>query len=223
MKNKKGLLLALILVIVLAVVGTAVYFINKGNKNPIVTLEIQDMGIIKIELYPKIAPNTVKNFISLVESGFYDGLIFHRTIPGFMAQGGDPNGDGTGDPGYSIKGEFTSNGIKNDLSHTRGVVSMARGEDKDTAGSQFFIVTTDSTYLDKEYAAFGRVIEGMDVADEIVNSEVIRRKIDSTVSDVDEYIKQMFEVDRPINPPVIKSATVETFGIEYGEPEIIAN
>lgn len=192
------------------------------EQNPIVTMEIEDMGTIKIELYPGIAPTTVENFISLISDEYYNGLTFHRTIPGFMIQGGDPDGNGTGGPGYFIKGEFSNNNFKNDISHERGVISMARSTDPDTAGSQFFIVTTDSEFLDGNYAAFGKVIEGMEIADQIVNSEVIRREEDIDQSlyytDYDEFIKQYLECDRPVNPPVIKSVTVETFGVEYAEP-----
>ncbi len=190
-------------------------------KNPIVTMVIKDLGTIKMELYPEIAPETVKNFVSLVNSGFYDGLIFHRVIPNFMVQGGDPLGNGTGGAEYNIKGEFAINGVENNLSHVRGLVSMARSNDYDSASTQFFIVTTDSTYLDKQYAGFGRVIEGMDVADKIVNQPVVRREIDEGIdyyTNTEEYIKQSLECDRPVNPPVIEKATVETFGIEYGEP-----
>ena len=135
--------------------------------NPIVTIEMEDGGIIRAELYPEIAPNTVRNFISLVKKGFYDGVIFHRVIPGFMIQGGDPTGTGMGGPGYSIEGEFTSNGFQNDLKHTRGVLSMARAMDPNSAGSQFFIMHMDAPHLDKQYAAFGKVTEGMDVVDAI--------------------------------------------------------
>ena len=135
--------------------------------NPIVTIEMEDGGIIRAELYPEIAPNTVRNFISLVKKGFYDGVIFHRVIPGFMIQGGCPDGTGMGGPGYCIKGEFEANGIRNDLRHTRGVLSMARAQDMDSAGSQFFIMHKDSPHLDGQYAAFGMVIDGMDVVDEI--------------------------------------------------------
>ena len=144
---------------------------NEDIQNPIVTMEIKDYGTITIELYPGDAPNTVANFVNLVEDGFYDGLTFHRSVPGFVLQGGDPNGNGTGGPGYTIKGEFSSNGYtKNKISHTRGVISMARSRDNDSAGSQFFIVLDDSaTYsLDGLYAGFGRVTEGMDIIDEIV-------------------------------------------------------
>lgn len=192
-------------------------------QRPIVTMEIENMGTVKMVLYPDVAPITVNNFISLINKGFYNGLIFHRVIPGFMAQGGDPSGDGTGGPDYSIKGEFSSNGVKNDISHVRGVLSMARSQANDSAGSQFFIVTSDSTYLDGQYAAFGKVIEGMDVVDKVVNSKVIRRSanIDPLLqyANIEEYIRQMQEADRPVEPPVIKSMTVETFGVTYPEPE----
>ena len=135
--------------------------------NPIVTIEMEDGGIIRAELYPEIAPNTVRNFISLVKKGFYDGVIFHRVIPGFMIQGGCPDGTGMGGPGYCIKGEFEANGIRNDLRHTRGVLSMARAQDMDSAGSQFFIMHKDAPHLDGQYAAFGKVVAGMDVVDKI--------------------------------------------------------
>ena len=137
--------------------------------NPIVTIEMEDGGIIRAELYPEIAPNTVRNFISLVKKGFYDGVIFHRVIPGFMIQGGDPTGTGMGGPGYSIEGEFTSNGFQNDLKHTRGVLSMARAMDPNSAGSQFFIMHQDAPHLDGSYAAFGHVVNGIEVVDEIAN------------------------------------------------------
>ena len=136
-------------------------------QNPIVTITMQNGGVMKAELYPETAPNTVANFISLVKKGFYDGTIFHRVIPGFMIQGGDPEGTGTGGPGYSIKGEFSRNGVKNDLKHTRGVLSMARAMDPDSAGSQFFIMHEDAPHLDGQYAAFGKVVEGMETVDEI--------------------------------------------------------
>ena len=137
--------------------------------NPIVTIEMENGGAMKAELYPDVAPNTVNNFIALAKSGFYDGLIFHRVIPGFMIQGGDPQGVGMGGPGYCIKGEFAQNGFQNDLAHTRGVLSMARAMDPDSAGSQFFIMVDDAPHLDGGYAAFGKVIEGMDTADGIVS------------------------------------------------------
>ena len=137
------------------------------NKKPIVTIEMEDGGIIKLELYPNKAPETVNNFINLVQNGFYNGLIFHRTIPGFMAQGGDPEGTGMGGPGYKIKGEFKENGIENNISHLRGIISMARSMELDSAGSQFFIVTDDSEFLDGKYAAFGKVTDGMSIVDKI--------------------------------------------------------
>ena len=171
-------------------------------KNPIVTITMENGGVIKAELYPEIAPNTVNNFIDLINRGFYDGLIFHRVIPGFMIQGGDPEGNGMGGPGYSIKGEFSRNGFKNELKHTKGVLSMARTMDPNSAGSQFFIMVADAPHLDGQYASFGKVIEGMEVADEIVNAKT-------------DYS------DRPYEDQVIKSMTVETFGETYSEPEII--
>lgn len=169
-------------------------------KNPIVTIEMENGNKIKLELYPEVAPNTVKNFVSLTQKGFYDGLIFHRVIPGFMIQGGDPKGTGMGDPGYSIKGEFTSNGFKNNLSHDRGVISMARSSRPNSAGSQFFIMVDKSTHLDGQYASFGKVIEGMEEADRIVS------------------VKRDYN-DRPRDEQKIKSVTVDTFGEEYGEVE----
>lgn len=140
-------------------------------EKPIVTIEMENGKIMKAELYPEIAPETVKNFVELIQKGFYDGTIFHRVIPGFMIQGGDPEGTGMGGPGYSIKGEFTSNGFQNDLKHTAGVLSMARAADPDSAGSQFFIMHQDSPHLDGDYAAFGKIIEGMDVVNEIAETE----------------------------------------------------
>ena len=172
------------------------------TKNPIVTMDIEDYGTIKIELYPKYAPNTVANFISLIESGFYDGLSFHRSVPGFVLQGGDPSGDGTGGPDYSILGEFKENGYnKNTLSHTRGVISMARSNDYDSAGSQFFIVLDDSAAysLNGLYAGFGKVIEGMDIIDDIVENEKV----------ADEYTGLLEE-----NVTITK-VTVDTFGKTY--------
>lgn len=161
-----------------------------ADKKPIVTVRMADGGIIKLELYPDIAPITVKNFVDLVEKKFYDGLIFHRVIKGFMIQGGDPEGTGMGGPGYSIKGEFALNGVKNDLKHTEGVISMARSMDPDSAGSQFFIMHKTSPHLDGSYAAFGKVIEGM----EVVN------KIAETATDYS---------DRPLEPQVMETVTVE--------------
>lgn len=169
-------------------------------KNPIVTITMENGNVMKAELYPEIAPNTVRNFISLIKSGFYDGLTFHRVINGFMIQGGDPKGNGTGGPGYSIKGEFSQNGIANELRHTEGVLSMARVANPDSAGSQFFIMHKAAPGLDGSYAAFGRITEGMDVVNEI--------------ADVRTDYK-----DRPMKEQKIKSMTVETFGEEYPEPE----
>ena len=170
------------------------------SENPIVTFEMENGDIIKAELYPEIAPNTVKNFISLINQKFYDGLIFHRVIKGFMIQGGDPEGTGMGGPGYGIKGEFTSNGFKNDLAHEAGVLSMARSMMPDSAGSQFFIMHKDSPHLDGDYAAFGKVIEGMDVVDRIAQTKTDRS-------------------DRPKEEQKIKKVTVDTFGEEYPQPE----
>ena len=167
--------------------------------NPIVTIEMNNGKIMKAELYPEIAPNTVNNFISLINRGFYNGICFHRVIEGFMIQGGDPLGRGTGGPGYSIKGEFTSNGFKNNLKHTRGVLSMARSMMPNSAGSQFFIMHQDSPHLDGQYASFGKIIEGIEVVDEIASTPV------------DWY-------DKPVEDVVMKSVTVETFGVTYGEP-----
>lgn len=171
-----------------------------ANKNPIVTIEMERGDRIKIELYPDIAPNTVNNFISLVSRGFYDGLTFHRIIEGFMIQGGDPDGNGTGGPDYCIPGEFSTNGFENNLKHSAGVLSMARAQDPDSAGSQFFIMHKDSPHLDGAYAAFGKVTEGMDIVD----------KIAACGTDWN---------DAPLAPVVMKKVTVETFGIEYPEPK----
>ena len=167
--------------------------------NPIVTIEMESGGIMKAELYPEIAPNTVNNFISLASKGFYDGVIFHRVISGFMIQGGDPDGTGMGGPGYSIKGEFTGNGFKNELKHKRGVLSMARTMMPNSAGSQFFIMHAKAPHLDNQYAAFGQLTEGLDVLDAIAASPCDRS-------------------DRPVTPQVMKKVTVETFGVEYPDP-----
>ena len=167
--------------------------------NPVVTIEMENGGIIKAELYPEIAPESVRNFISLINKGFYDGLIFHRVIPGFMIQGGDPEGTGMGGPGYGIKGEFAMNGFKNDLKHTTGVLSMARSQRPNSAGSQFFIMVDDAPHLDGQYAAFGKVTEGIDVAQAIVSSP-------------------RDWSDRPREDQVMTKVTVETFGVDYDEP-----
>ncbi|SCY42119.1 peptidylprolyl isomerase [Butyrivibrio sp. INlla14] len=169
-------------------------------QNPVVTFTMENGDVIKAELYPEIAPNTVNNFISLINKNFYDGLIFHRVIRGFMLQGGDPEGTGMGGPGYEIKGEFSSNGFKNDLKHTEGVLSMARTNIPDSAGSQFFIMHKKAPHLDGDYAAFGKVIEGMEVVNKIAET------------DTDWS-------DRPVNDQVMKTVTVETFGVSYPEPE----
>ena len=168
--------------------------------NPIATIEMENGKTIKVELRPDVAPVSVANFISLANKGFYNGLIFHRVIKDFMIQGGCPKGNGTGGPGYCIKGEFSANGVNNPIAHERGVISMARTSIPDSAGSQFFIVHADSPHLDGQYAAFGKVIEGMDTVDEIASVRV-------------DYN------DKPRQPQVMKSVTVETFGVDYGEPE----
>ena len=169
-------------------------------QNPIVTIEMENGDKIVAELYPEVAPITVNNFVSLVSKGFYDGLIFHRVISGFMIQGGDPQGIGIGGPGYSIKGEFTGNGVKNDLSHSRGVLSMARSQMPNSAGSQFFIMHADGPFLDGQYAAFGKVTEGLDVVDAIAAVKTDR-------------------MDKPKEDQRMKKVTVDTFGVDYPEPE----
>ena len=170
------------------------------KNNPVVTIEMENGGVMKVELYPETAPNTVANFISLVEKGFYNGTIFHRVIPGFMIQGGDPEGTGMGGPGYRIKGEFTANRFQNYLKHTKGVISMARSGHPDSAGSQFFIMVDDAPHLDGQYASFGKVIEGIEVADQIVS-------VATNYS------------DRPLEEQRMRSVTVETFGETYPQPK----
>lgn len=203
--SKKGFL-ASILADALALVGCSS---NNNNVDevrtppkelPVATIEFKDFGSVDIELYPHIAPNTVNNFISLANSGFYDGLTFHRIIKDFMIQGGDPDGTGMGGPGYSIKGEFTNNKFENDLAHTEGVISMARSQSKNSAGSQFFIVTKDAPHLDGQYASFGKVINGMDIIHEIENVETDGN-------------------DKPIKNVIIESVKVDTKGIDYKEPD----
>lgn len=169
------------------------------DKHPVVTIEMSNDKIIKVELYPEVAPNTVNNFISLVQDGFYDGLIFHRVMPGFMIQGGDPQGNGGGGPGYTIAGEFSKNGFTNQLKHTRGVISMARAEDPDSAGSQFFIMHADSPHLDNQYASFGMVIEGLDVVDEIVSQPTVGTM--------------------PKDPLAMRKVTVDTLDMTFEEPK----
>ena len=203
---RKKFILALCLVMSLSLVACS----NKTNKNeetrtppkelPIATIVVKNYGTIEAELYPHIAPNTVNNFIYLANSGFYDGLTFHRVIKDFMIQGGDPNGNGTGGPGYSIKGEFSNNNFKNNLKHTEGVLSMARSQNKNSAGSQFFIVTKDQPGLDGDYATFGKVISGMDVVHKIEDAQT-----DSN--------------DKPLKSVIIESIKVDTKGIDYPEPD----
>lgn len=180
--------------------GSGVALAAEPAPNPLVTMDLGELGTMEIELFPAIAPNTVANFISLVQQGYYDGLIFHRVIPGFMIQGGDPTGTGGGGPGYSIRGEFSQNGFENDLKHIRGVISMARTSIPDSAGSQFFLMVEKAPHLDGAYAAFGQVVKGIEVADKIVNAERNR-------------------ADRPLQDQKIVKVTVETFGVEYPEPE----
>ncbi len=168
-------------------------------KNPIVTFEMANGKIFKAELYPEIAPNTVYNFLSLVQKGFYNGVIFHRVIKGFMIQGGDPLGLGTGGPGYRIKGEFLANGFNNTLKHERGVLSMARAQNFDSAGSQFFIMHAEADYLDGQYAAFGKIVEGMEVVDEIASARVDYR-------------------DKPLTEQKMQKVTADTFGVAYPDP-----
>ena len=181
---------------------------DPNMKNPIATITMQDGGVMKLELYPDMAPNTVKNFISLANAGFYDGLTFHRIYAGFMIQGGDPDGNGGGGPGYSIKGEFTANGVNNTLSHKRGVISMARAQNPDSAGSQFFIMHADGDFLDGQYAAFGMLIEGFDTLDAVAATPTT-------------YNPYTGEKSVPLEPVVMQSVRVETFGVDYGEPEKI--
>lgn len=193
---KKILILMLCLLMLTPALAEPAADVAAENDYPIVTIEMENGGVIVLELYPEIAPNTVANFIELANSGFYDGLIFHRVIPTFMVQGGDPEGTGMGGPDYSIKGEFSGNGFENNLSHVRGVISMARSKKMNSAGSQFFIMHADATYLDGQYAAFGMVTEGLDVVDEIAAVETGNN-------------------DKPVEDVVIKSITVDVKGVEY--------
>lgn len=214
---------------------------SEVKDNPVVTIEMEDGGKIVVELYPQIAPNSVENFVSLIKSGFYSGLIFHRVIPGFMAQGGCPLGNGTGDPGYSIPGEFKDNGFNNTLSHDVGVISMARAGDPDSAGSQFFIVTDENAKasLDDKYAPFGKVIEGMDEVMKIVNAKCehtseeaqnayLKAMSGQELTEIEEkllYTLMGYDtgltLDRPIEEQKIKTVTVDTKGVEYSEPNKI--
>ncbi len=235
----KNVLAIIAILIIIALIGWIIYgYVQKANykiDNPIVTMEIEGMGTVKIELYPDVAPNTVKNFIALANNGFYNGLTFHRVIKDFMVQGGDPNGDGTGgatlsaidpsiekdsdqDKEYTIKGEFLKNGVENNLKCERGVIAMARSDYSSMSSSlaeagynsgcsQFFIVTKTTSSLDGNYAPFGKVIEGMEVVDQIENVEIAEVTDENTAE------------DKPVNPPVIKSITVDTKGVEYGMPK----
>lgn len=203
-KSKKKLLIATIAASIFCLVGCSSNKTNISQENlPVATIAIQNLGDIEVELYPQVAPNTVNNFISLANDGFYDGITFHRVIKDFMIQGGDPDGIGTGGPGYSIKGEFANNGVENNLKHTEGVISMARSYDNDSAGSQFFIMTGDSPHLDGEYAGFGKVIDGMEIVHQIENVE----------TDMN---------DKPTTPVVIDSIKVDTKGVTYNKPETIS-
>lgn len=212
LKNKKTFLLLIGIVLFIAIL-TACGSSTTNNQdelemnkhieeNPIVTITMEDDAKVLVELYPQIAPNTVNNFVSLIEDGFYDGLIFHRVIPGFMIQGGDPDGTGGGGPGHSIKGEFSSNGFENDLKHDRGVISMARTPQPDSAGSQFFIMAAESSSLDGDYASFGKVIEGMEVVDAIVTTERDGN-------------------DKPLEDQQIKTIKIDKKGYDYPKPVII--
>lgn len=180
-----------------------------GENYPIATITMENGDEIKLKLYPNVAPTTVENFIYLANSGFYDGLTFHRIYEGFMIQGGDPKGDGTGNPGYSIVGEFSNNGYKNEIKHEKGVISMARSDKKDSAGCQFFIMTEDNSTLDGNYAAFGKVIEGIEIVEKLEKTEVYQKE-------------GSIEVTTPVVAPIIKNISVETFGIEYSQPERIS-
>lgn len=211
MKKFYQIVLFTVLIAILAACGketaeneeqeTNANYAEEVTENPIVTITMENDKKIVIELEPKTAPNTVANFISLVEDGFYDGLIFHRIIPGFMIQGGDPDGTGMGGPDYAIKGEFTSNGFDNTLTHERGVISMARSQDPDSAGSQFFIMTEQATHLDGDYAAFGKVTEGMETVDEIVAADRGNN-------------------DKPLEDQKMKTVEVDTKGFDYPEPVV---
>lgn len=251
MKKKSNVLIIIALIVLIVLIGTICYGYYKNItmevKNPIVTMEVENFGTIKLELYPDKAPETVKNFIALANNGFYDGLKFHRVVKGFMIQGGDKNGDGTGSPKlsdlgldvsgddnteYCITGEFLANGDNdNTLKHTEGVISMARGdytsyssalttESYNSAGSQFFIMTEDNQSLNGYYAPFGKVIEGMDVVHAIENVEV-KASDDSTTSSSDKESSTEKEVSTPVNDVKISKVTVETYGVKYGLPKTL--
>lgn len=250
MEKGKNIIMGIAILIVIVLIGVVGFGIYKNFtmevKNPIATMEVEGYGTVKIELYPDEAPNTVANFIKLANNGFYNNLTFHRTIPDFMIQGGDKNGDGTGAPtlkdlkgegaeetDYAIKGEFLANNTENTLlKHTKGVISMARSDYSslglteqgyNSAGSQFFIMTADNSSLDGLYAAFGKVIEGYDIIENISNVEVTYRSSELGEDEevpVDEEGNELSS-DMPVNKPVIKSLTVETFGVDYGDPETV--
>ena len=230
--KKTNIIWIVAIIALVAIIGVLVYGyirnLTQEVKNPIVTMEVADYGTIKIELYPEVAPNTVKHFVSKIQEGYYDGLTFHRTIPDFMIQGGDKAGDGSGDGvDYCIPGEFIANGFKdNKLKHTRGVISMARAsysgtgltsKSYDSASTQFFIMTKDTSSLDGYYASFGKVIEGMDVVDKIANTEVVYRESDLGADEEAPKNEDGTTIasDRPVNPPVITKMTVETYGVDY--------
>ncbi len=228
MKKTKILWIVAIIAIVV-LIGLLVYgYVRKLTeevKNPVVTMEVADYGTVKIELYPDVAPNTVKHFVSKVQEGYYDGLTFHRTIPEFMIQGGDKEGTGKGQTDYCIPGEFIANGFKgNKLKHERGVISMARTSySYDSASTQFFIMTENTSSLDGHYAAFGKVIEGMDVVDKIANTEVVYRSSDLGANEKAPTNEDgsIIDSDRPVNPPVITKMTVETYGVDYSGYETV--
>ena len=253
MKKASNIITIIALILILVLIGGVSYgYYKKATmevKNPIVTMEVQDFGTIKLELYPEMAPQTVSNFVALAQNGFYDGLKFHRIVDGFMIQGGDSNGDGSGSPklsdlgidvsgdddrNYSIKGEFLSNKYtKNTLKHKEGVISMARAdytqqyssslttESYNSAGSQFFIMTADNESLDGSYAAFGKVIEGMDVVHKIEKVEVKEKETTSSDSSSSEKNKEEKEKSTPVNDVIISKVTVETYGVDYGKPDTL--
>ena len=253
MKKASNIITIIALILILVLIGGVSYgYYKKATmevKNPIVTMEVQDFGTIKLELYPEMAPQTVANFVALAQNGFYDGLKFHRIVDGFMIQGGDSNGDGSGSPklsdlgiqvsedddrNYSIKGEFLSNKYtKNTLKHKEGVISMARAdytqqyssslttESYNSAGSQFFIMTADNESLDGYYAPFGKVIEGMDVVHKIEKVEVKEKETTSSDSSSSEKNKEEKEKSTPVNDVIISKVTVETYGVDYGKPDTL--
>ena len=253
MKKASNIITIIALILILVLIGGVSYgYYKKATmevKNPIVTMEVQDFGTIKLELYPEMAPQTVSNFVALAQNGFYDGLKFHRIVDGFMIQGGDSNGDGSGSPklsdlgidvsesddrNYSIKGEFLSNKYtKNTLKHKEGVISMARAdytqqyssslttESYNSAGSQFFIMTADNESLDGSYAAFGKVIEGMDVVHKIEKVEVKEKETTSSDSSSSKENKEEKEKSTPVNDVIISKVTVETYGVDYGKPDTL--